>query len=114
MADTPSPLTREELTQQLKHLITLSIGLKFEQKGELIGRLESLSDAQLQQLVQVFEQEKARKEQLLSDFFQKNPQLYQEFERFSQHHVDQIYREVEEGELSQEQQQMENLLQTTF
>lgn len=107
-------LQRDDLMKQLQQLITLSIGLKFEEKDQLMGKLPALSDAQLQQLIQVFEQEKTRKEQLLSEFFSKNPQLYHQFERFSQEHVNEIYEKVEDEEQGQEQADMEALLQTSF
>ena len=108
------PSGSQELVKQVQQLIMLSIGLKFEEKDALIKKLPSLNDSQLTQLRGVFEEENTRKEEMLSDFFSKNPELYPEFERFSKDHVNAIYRDVEDGEKPNEASRMEELLQTSF
>jgi len=105
---------REELQKNVKQQIMLSIGLNFEEKGELIEKLPSLSEDQLKQLSAVFDEENKRKEQLLGEFFSKHPDLYPEFERFSKDHVTKIYHNVEEDEKTSEESRMQELLTTSF
>lgn len=107
-------MSREELQKTVKNQIMMSIGLEYEAKGKLIQKLPSLSDEQIQQLHEVFNEEVQRKEQILNDLFTKKPELYQEFEKFSRDHVNSIYREVEDGELTQENQKMEELLNANY
>ncbi|MDP2691788.1 MAG: hypothetical protein Q8O95_05300 [bacterium] len=114
MAATPQAPTREDLEKTVKQLIMLSIGLEFEEKDKLIRKLPSLTGEQLGQLKLAFDEENERKDQMLSDFFGKNPELFPEFERFSKDHVNSIFRNVEKGELVEEQQKMEKLLQSDF
>jgi hypothetical protein len=104
----------EELIKAVKQLILLSISLKFEEKGKLITRLPELSEEKLLKLKKVFEDENARKQELLTEFFTEHPELYADFERFSKEHVDTIYRDVEQGELGVEETKMEELLQVSF
>lgn len=106
--------TRTELERTVKQQIMLSIGLKFEEKDQLLNKLPSLSDEQLSQLKNVFDQEQQRKEKMLSDFFAKNPKLFPDFERFSQKHVGTIYHAVENEEKSAENKRAEELLHMTF
>lgn len=103
-----------ELIKAVKQLILLSVGLNFEEKGKLITRLPQLSEAKLVKLKQVFEDENTRKQELLTDFFSKNPDLYVDFERFSKEHVDTIYHDVEQGELGVEEAKMEELLTVDY
>ena len=109
-----SSSTRTELEKDVKQQIMLSIGLKFEEKDKLLSKLPSLSQDQLQQLKNVFDQESQRKEQMLGDFFAKNPKLFPDFERFSQKHVGSIYHAVENEEKSAEEKRAEELLHMTF
>ncbi len=104
----------EKLIKAVKQLILLSVGLKFEEKGKLITRLPELSQEKLMKLKQVFEDENHRKQELLTQFFTEHPELYADFERFSKEHVDNIYHDVEEGELGVEETKMEELLQASF
>lgn len=106
--------SRAELEKTVKQQIMLSIGLKFEEKDQLLNKLPSLSEDQLSQLKNVFDQEQQRKEQMLSDFFAKNPKLFPDFERFSQKHVGSIYHAVETEEKSAEDKRAEELLHMTF
>jgi hypothetical protein len=103
-----------ELIKAVKQLILLSVGLKFEEKGKLITKLTEFSEEKLMKLKQVFEDENVRKQELLTDFFTKNPDLYADFERFSKEHVDTIYRDVEQGELGVEEAKMEELLTVNY
>lgn len=109
-----NPVDRKSLEENVRHRVMLSISLSFEEKGDLIKKLPSLSDAQLNQLNQVFLEESKKKEEMLSEFFAKNPELFPEFERFSQHHVNQIYHDVEEGEKAAEIKRTTELLQVNF
>ena len=111
---TPTPSAREELEKNVKQLIMLSIGLKFEEKDDLIKKLPSLNEDQLKQLNSVFDQENKRKEEMLAEFFSQHPDLYPEFERFSKDHVSSIYRDVEEDEQTAEETKMQELLTTSF
>ena len=113
MADS-SPQTRAELEKSVKQQILLSIALPFEKKGDLIKKLPSLNEHQLSQLKKVFDDENKKKEQLLTDFFDKNPQLFPEYQHFAQKHVNGIYHEVEEGEQSAEQRRQQELLTLTY
>lgn len=108
------PSSNQELIKEVKQLILLSIGLKFEEKGALIMKLQSFSEEKLNRLKQVFEEENQRKQELLGKFFQEHPELYADFERFSKQHVDSIYEEVEQSELGAEETRMKQLLATTF
>lgn len=110
----PAAVNRADLEVQVRQQVLLSISLNFEEKGDVIKKLPSLSEAQLNQLHQVFVNESKQKETLLGDFFAKNPELFPEFERFSQNHVNRIYHEVEEGEKAAEEQRKQELLQTSF
>lgn len=115
----PSPnqipaVSKAELEIQVRQQIMLSIGLKFEEKEKLLNKLPTLTEEQLNQLKKVFDDESQRKEQMLGDFFAKNPQLFPEFERFSQNHVNHIYQDVEEGEKSAEVKRSEELLQINY
>lgn len=92
----------------------LSIGLKFEEKDQLIRRLPSLTDQQIQELHDVFNEETKRKQDMLTAFFNDHPELYPEFERFSKDHVSSIYRNVEEKEKGGEENRMQELLTATF
>lgn len=105
---------RDELQKAIKHQIMMSIGLEYEEKGELIQKLPTLSETQLKQLKEVFEEEEKKKEEILQDLFTKNPELYPEFEKFSKDHVNSIYHDVENEELVQEEKRMEEILQVTF
>lgn len=108
------PSSNQELIKEVKQLILLSIGLKFEEKGALIMKLQSFSEEKLNRLKQVFEEENQRKQELLGKFFQEHPELFADFERFSKQHVDSIYEEVEQSELGTEEERMKQLLATTF
>jgi hypothetical protein len=115
----PSPnqnpaVSKAELEIQVRQQIMLSIGLKFEEKEKLLKKLPTLAEEQLHQLTKVFNDESQRKEQMLGDFFAKNPQLFPDFERFSQNHVNHIYHDVEEGEKSAEVKRSEELLQINY
>lgn len=110
----PVPVNRADLEGQVRQQVLLSISLNFEEKGDLIKKLPTLSESQLNQLHQVFLNESQKKEEMLGDFFAKNPELFPEFERFSQNHVNRIYHEVEEGEKAAEEKRKEELLQTSF
>jgi len=110
----PAPTNRADLEGQVRQMVLLSISLNFEEKGDLIKKLPSLTEPQLNQLHQVFLDESKKKEEVLGDFFAKNPELFPEFERFSQNHVNGIYREVEEGEKDGEVKRSEELLQVNF
>ena len=105
-----APEARTELEKTVKQQILLSIGLPFDEKGDLIKKLPSLNEAQLIQLKKVFDDESQRKEKLLTDFFDKNPQLFPEYQHFAQQHVNSIYHDVEEGEKNTEQKRQEELL----
>ncbi len=109
----PAP-DRKTLEDNVRHQIMLSISLNFDEKGDLIKKLPSLSEPQLSQLNQVFLDESKKKEQMLSDFFAKNPALFPEFERFSQNHVNKIYHDVEEGEKTAEIKRSQDLLQVNY
>ena len=66
------PLSRQELEQVVKQQIMLSIGLEFQQKDELIRKLPTLRDDQLQQLKALFEQEEDKKKEMLTRFFEED------------------------------------------
>lgn len=106
--------TRAELERTVKQQIMLSIGLKFEEKDQLLNKLPSLGEDKLSQLKNVFDQEQQRKEKMLGDFFAKNPKLFPDFERFAQKHVGSIYHAVENEEKSAEDKRAEELLHMTF
>ncbi|MDP3975357.1 MAG: hypothetical protein Q8P95_00395 [bacterium] len=106
--------SRNDLEREIKQMAMLSIGLKVEEKDQLIRTLPGLSDEQLSQLKSVFEQENQRKEKILSDFFSKNPQLFPEFERLTSQQVNSIYLEAETEEKAREEQRMQALLQAEF
>ena len=106
--------TRADLENSVKQMIMFSIGLEFGEKDELIRKLQSLTEAQLRALEQVFEKEHQQKETLLADFFAKNPELLPEFERFSKNHVHSIYSGVEREEKKEEEQKIGELLQSSF
>jgi len=105
---------RADLEGEVRQRVLLSISLNFEEKGDLIKKLPTLTEAQLNQLHLVFLEESKKKEELLGDFFAKNPELFPEFERFSQNHVNGIYHEVEQGEKAAEVKRSEELLQVNF
>ena len=105
--------SRAELEKTLKQQIMLSIGLKFEEKDQLLSKLPSLSEDKLSQLNNVFDQEQQRKEKMLSDFFARNPKLFPDFERFSKKHVGAIYLAVENEEKVTEEKRAEELLHMT-
>jgi|CXWL01.1.fsa_nt_gi hypothetical protein len=113
MTDSASQ-NRSELEKVVKQQILLSIALPFEEKGNLIMKLPSLNEKQLSQLKKVFDDESQRKEKLLTDFFEKNPSLFPEYQHFAQHHVNSIYHDVEKGEKDSETKRQEVLLTLTF
>lgn len=103
-----------QLQQQVKQAAMLSVGLSFEEKGKLVQKLPELNEEQLRKLLQLFEDEQAHKQKVLGQFFATHPQLYPEFERLSQQHVDTIYSEVEQDELAEEKAKMDQLLQVSY
>jgi len=109
-----SNMSREDLQKTVKNQIMMSIGLEYEAKSVLIQKLPNLSDEQIQQLHEVFNEEVVRKEKILKDLFTKKPELYKEFEKFSHDHVNSIYRKVEDNEANQETQKLEELLQINY
>lgn len=113
MADSV-PQNRAELEKIVKQQILLSIALPFEEKGDLVMKLPSLNESQLNQLKKVFDDETMKKEKLLTDFFEKNPSLFPEYQHFAQKHVNDIYHDVEEGEKGTEVERQQELLTISF
>ncbi len=92
----------------------LSIGLKFEEKNQLLGKVAAMSEEQLTELKGIFEAEKQRKDEIMQDFFSKNPELFPEYERLAQGRVNKIYSEVEAGEQEWVDSRMAELEQADF
>lgn len=109
-----APQTRAELEKIVKQQILLSIGLKFEEKDELMKKIPSLNETQLSQLKKVFDDESQRKEQMLNEFFAKNPELFPEYEHFAQKHISSIYHGVEMEEKATEERRSQELLTMNF
>lgn len=102
------------LTQQVQQQIALSIGLSPEEKNRLLESLPKLSEAQMTQLQQIFREEQDRKEKLLSDFFEKNPNLFPIYDRMTKQQVHGMYTHVEQHEKQSEEQRLEVLLSSSF
>ncbi len=113
MADNPATAPTP-LLNQVKQLIMLSIGLKFAEKNELLGKLGTMNDEQLNELKGIFEAEKSRKDHIMKDFFAKHPELFPEYERLAQGRVNKIYSEVEAGEQEWVDSRMAELEQADF
>jgi hypothetical protein len=103
--------TRVELIEQVADLIELSLSLTVEQKDWLQDRLPSLSGDQLEKLVDIFESENERKNDLLKNFFEKHPELYDRYNRDTRDTVSSAYRDIERQELVNEETIMNDLLQ---
>ena len=103
-------IDRKSLIDQVATLIEMSIVLTAIQKDWLVLQLPSLGDEQLQKLVLAFEGESAKKDELIQNFFEKHPDLYDGYRRSTREVVTVAYAGIEKKAMNEEEQMMNDLL----
>jgi hypothetical protein len=98
------------LIDEVQNLVLFSFSLTKEHKEELLRALPSLAEAKLTALKDVFEEEEKRKNEIIRGAVERNPKLAQKIEKIVKENVQTMYKEVEKGQETVEEKEMETLL----
>ncbi|HEC20909.1 MAG TPA: hypothetical protein ENI70_00140 [Candidatus Peregrinibacteria bacterium] len=100
----------KELTQKVTDLINLSISLDEAKKKETLALIPRMNEEQLNALVQLFEEEQKRKDELLQKALEKNPGLIEKLDKFAHENISAMYQEIEEKEKPLAEKELDRLI----
>lgn len=98
------------LIDEVQNLVLFSFSLPKEHKEQVLSALPSLPEGKLQALRDIFEEEEKRKNEIIRGAVERNPELAQKIEKIVKENVQTMYKEVEKGQETVEEKEMETLL----
>ncbi len=98
------------LIDEVQNLVLFSFSLSKEHKEQVLRALPSLPEAKLTELKGVFEEEEKRKNEIIKGAVERNPELAEKIEKIVKTSVRTMYKEVEKGQGTVEEKEMESLL----
>ena len=99
-----------EIKDNVKQLILLSFSLTPETKKLLIEKLPELSEEQITAIKGVLEQEEQKKDEILKQAIERNPEIAKKIEYIIRSNVEKMYKNVESADRAKEKEGLDDIL----